>query len=160
MLAKAIRKNMKKAHSRLVDKIDSYGVNFKRGAVTSDDFSDAMCPFLDATEELLRKKGDELTKLRLAYDLVIELKDLSQYDVDMCVSYDDRSSDEPADELLRDIIRRRKEAGDTCDWGGDLVSLDTEGKLNGQQGLNLSFRSPLRLFLPSLLAMLLLGGRG
>ena len=83
MLAKAIRKNMKKAHSRLVDKIDSYGEKFKRGSVTSDDFSDTMCPLLDAIEELLRKNGDELTKLRLTYDLVTKLKDLSQYDPDM-----------------------------------------------------------------------------
>ena len=133
MLAAAIRKNMENVSFRLDDKMESAG--FKRGAVTSDDFSDAMLPFVAVIKDLLEKNGDELTKLRLGYDLLFKLKECSQNDLNVYVCYGDRSSDEPADELLSDVIRRRKDAGDTWDLGKDLKELEREAKYNKDHGV-------------------------
>lgn len=70
-----------------------------------------MVPFIDELKKLLEKDGDELTKLRLAYGLMLELKEISQYDLDDLVCYEDRRSDEPADELLSDIFGEGKTLG-------------------------------------------------
>ncbi|KAK0640717.1 hypothetical protein B0T16DRAFT_460875 [Cercophora newfieldiana] len=133
MMAAAIRKGMLAACERLDAKLAE--VNYKRGAVSSDNWSDAMHPFVAAIKELVDKEGDELMKLRLGYDLLWELKGSSRGDMDEYPGYGKRSSDEPADELLSDIIRKMKDAGDTWDWQTDLKRLEGEAEDLGGYGI-------------------------
>ncbi|KAM7196331.1 hypothetical protein V8F33_006240 [Rhypophila sp. PSN 637] len=109
---------------------------FKRGAVTSDDFSKAMFPYIAEIRNLIDgDNGDELTRLRAGYELLFSLKDCSQGDLDQYVCYDDRPSDTPADELLSDVIRRRKAAGDIWEWERDLESFKQEAESNEGYGI-------------------------
>ncbi|KAM7183833.1 hypothetical protein V8F20_012474 [Naviculisporaceae sp. PSN 640] len=135
VLAAGIRKNMRSASRELDEEMESAG--YKRGAVTWDDFSQAMVPFIKEIKNLIDgNKGDQLTRLRTGYELLFELKSFSQPDEpDTCVSYGDRPSDEEADDLLSDVARRRKEAGDAWDWKKDLEDLEREAKYNGGYGV-------------------------
>lgn len=126
LLATAIREDMATKHSRLEDEMEA--ADFVRGAVTSGDLSSAMEPFVAAIEGLLNNNGDELTKLRLAYDLVFKLKDYSVDDPETYRSEGYRPSDEPADALLSDIIRRRRAAGDVWNWEKGLDELVYEAR--------------------------------
>jgi len=129
---------MQKAYNPIRDRVEN-DPNFKRGySVTSDEFSDAMYPFVFEIRKLLDKKSDdELAKLKMAYDLCFKLKDLSIYDPDMVslIDLEERFSDAPADELLRDIIQRRNDAGDSWDREKDLKELEREAKLYQDYGI-------------------------
>ncbi|KAM7221558.1 hypothetical protein V8F06_003130 [Rhypophila decipiens] len=130
----AIRRNMEREAHKLEERMEA--ADFKRGAVTSDDFNEAMFPYIAEISTLIDgNNGDELTRLRAGYELLFSLKDCSQADLDQYVCYDDRPSDAPADELLSDVIRRRKAAGDIWQWEKDLESLKQEAKSNEGYGV-------------------------
>ncbi|KAK1758957.1 hypothetical protein QBC47DRAFT_370807 [Echria macrotheca] len=126
ILAEGIKKGMASAYTRLEEKFEHLG--WKRGAVTIDDVCCAMEPFLDAIEDMLGKNGDQLTKLRLAYDLLFELKRYTSCGFDSFVCYGRPVTDKPADKLLSAVIWGRKEAGDTWDWKKDLEHLERKAK--------------------------------
>ena len=125
MLAEAVRRGMKSECARLEREMALAG--YKRGAVMADDFGEAMLPYLDSIRGMLPKeKGDEddIATLRLVYDLLLELKRVSQQDMDVYESYGDGDLDDgPADEVLSDVVRRRKKVGDMWDWGRALENL-------------------------------------
>jgi len=135
VLATVIQKGMNTAYSRL--NANYSAANYKRGSYSSDDFSKAMLPYLRMIKELLKIDDDELTKLRLSYDILFELKEKSQgpFGVEDAAEADERDSDEPADELLSNVIQSRKEAGDMWDWKGDLKGLQDEAKSNDSFGI-------------------------
>lgn len=109
---------MQEAYNQLERTAEPY--DFKRGAVTADNFSEAMYLSVLEIRNLLDVEGKELSKLQFGYDLVNELRDKSMYDLDMCVSYGDRQSDDAVNDLLVEIIERRAAAGDKWDWEKDL----------------------------------------
>ncbi|KAK4207190.1 hypothetical protein QBC37DRAFT_406433, partial [Rhypophila decipiens] len=75
----AIHRNMEREAQELEEKMEAAG--FKRGAVTSDDFSEAMFPYIAEISNLIDgNNGDELTRLRAGYELLFSLKDCSQRD--------------------------------------------------------------------------------
>lgn len=110
-MAASIRKRMAGVSGRLRSQI----YNWKVTGTTSDDVSAAMTDFLPEIEDLMMLPSPDA--LRLSYELVIELSQSSYGDLDVLKScgYGDRPSDEPADLLLRKVIRKRLAAGETWD---------------------------------------------
>ncbi|KAK4443441.1 hypothetical protein QBC34DRAFT_362040 [Podospora aff. communis PSN243] len=128
---------MEIAYNEIVRKIeeeDDY--NPRKSGITQADFSMAMFLFIANIGELVAMEtDDEVTKLRLAYDLLMQLKDWSMYDLDVCLAYEAMGSDEDADQLLVEIIRKRNDAGDVWDWKKDQKNLEDEAEGNAAYGI-------------------------
>lgn len=130
ILATAIGKNMATATRDLED-------DFQCGVATSDDLSKVVFPFIAMIRELVDgENGDELTKVRAGYSLLTDLKCFSAGELDEDGGgQGDRPPDKPADDLFSEVIRRRKEAGDTWDWWNDLEDLKWEAKQHASYGI-------------------------
>lgn len=92
--------------------------------VTSDDFSSVMEDFLPEIEALSRLPDP--ASVELSYDLAMELMGKSYGDLDAHhgSDYGARPSDEPCDQLLVRILRKRPALGQSWDWQGNLKNLD------------------------------------
>jgi hypothetical protein len=130
-MAASIRKRMLEVSRRL----GSQMYNCKATGITSDDMSEAMTDFLPEIKDLMMLPNPDA--LKHSYDLVIELSQSSYGDLDSpkACGYGDRPSDEPADLLLRRLIRKRLAAGETWDWKEDLEELDKTSKHVGDYGI-------------------------
>lgn len=73
------------------------------------------------------RKSRAKNALSLTCGLVLELASLSYGGLENCEN-DDRLSDEPANRLLRRIVKRRRDAGEQWDMVSDLDRLKCEGE--------------------------------
>ncbi|ROW09951.1 hypothetical protein VPNG_06295 [Cytospora leucostoma] len=131
-MAASIGRRMSNESMRLCSKL----YNCRKTGITSDDISQAMEKFLPEIEELMTFPDPDT--LKLAYQLVIQLSRGSFGDLDesaKACGFGDRPSDEPADLLLRRLIRKRLAAGETWNWEGDLKELDDTCKHVGAYGI-------------------------
>ncbi|KAK7736633.1 hypothetical protein SLS53_006836 [Cytospora paraplurivora] len=132
-LAGKISWDMSDESEGLCDEI--YNLGYSKTWTTSDNVSKSMEKFLPDIEELMTIPNPDT--LRLAYELVIQLSRDSFGDLDVSEScgFGDRPSDEPADLLLRRLIRKRLAAGETWNWKRDLKVLDDTCKHVGAYGI-------------------------
>ena len=117
--ARSIRKAIKSAYRKIEpETLD------KHSGVDSDDMSEAMVPFVNDIKRLQELSHPKA--LQLAYNCVLYLGRHSYADLEMCgtAGSGHRPSDEPADELLVSIIRKRREHAEAWDWGQDLAELE------------------------------------
>lgn len=100
--------------------------NHRETGVTRDDLSSAMNAFIPQVRELAEMADDDA--LSLAWRVAFVLIDLSW--TDDSVGYGDRPSDERADALFMELMKKMREAGTTAsigiDWADDLEHLNRE----------------------------------
>jgi len=118
-LAKSIRANMDRVHAPL----EEQSWNYRKTGVADDDLSQAMEPFIYSIQDLA--EVDNESSLEEAYELMFHLKRLS---FGGGGGEGERHSDEPADELLAELIAKRVAAAHVWKWTEDSEDLEREAK--------------------------------
>jgi hypothetical protein len=125
--AKALYHSIKASICEACDEFFDSDTYQTRKGVSSDDYSEAVAPFIDDIDKLSDMPGG----LELAFDLVLYLGTKSQGELlDGCCECGsgDRPSDEPADELLCLLAKRMKANIDGWNPVKELEMLQEQAK--------------------------------
>ncbi|KAK0716596.1 hypothetical protein B0T21DRAFT_352024 [Apiosordaria backusii] len=128
-LAKSLQRKMATLASPLYNK--SY--NYRKTGVTNDDLAGLMVVFLKPIQSISQMEHEDA--LEEAYKLAFQAKswwfnmESTSYLPDGCTEHDTE-----LDELITDLIDRRKEAGHTWAWKAELERLEAEAKDRADMG--------------------------
>jgi hypothetical protein len=103
-----------------------------------------MLKYVDRIRQLSKLSNPDSVKL--AYDLVLHLADSSFGDLDEVAGHGNRSSDEPADELLFVLANKRRKNGEEWDYKRTLEDLKWTRDAVTLYGIEPYFPTSIALF--------------